>query len=105
MQDDLGAPLIQDNVVIGILSSVPDEVRRSVLFVDLFKSAIAIDDLIRDHVVNYKDTLPRKKARYNRIAFRSGENKHKYNSGEFKYEGTSNEEVNHVENNHKETNH
>ena len=70
-QEDLGAPLIQNNVVLGILASVPEKLDQSALFVDVFKSRNEIDKLFDDYIGMYRDALPRKKARYDCIEYRS----------------------------------
>ena len=84
---------------------MPNEVRQSVFFIDLFKSRGAISKLIEDCVTIYKDTLPRKKARYDYIAFSSNKKVRQFHFDEINHKETNHEEAKHEKNNHKETNH
>ena len=103
-QEDLGAPLVQDDVVIGILARIQEKLQQSVIFVDLYKSSKQIDSMINDRVKLYKDILPRKKARYDCITFRKRRAR-KSTLEETIHEETNHEEINYEETDHEKNNH
>ena len=108
-QEDLGAPLIQNNVVIGILAGFQEKLRNSFIFVDLYKSRKEIDTLFNDRVRVYKNILSRKKARHDRLTFRRKKEcnitleeliRREMNHEETNYEETNHEEIKHEEHSH-----
>ena len=66
-QDDLGAPLSKNNIVLGILVKLPEASESPAVFVDIFKSYTEINYLINDCVLVHRKSLPRKKARFDHL--------------------------------------
>ena len=99
-QEDLGAPLIQYDVIVGILARVQENLQQSILFVDLSKSRNEIDNLLNDDSKFYKNSPLRKKARYDCLTF-CNKRARKSTLEETNHEESSYEETNHDENNQK----
>ena len=103
-QEDLGAPLVQDDVIVGILARIQEKLEQSVIFVDLVKSRKQIDSMVNDHAKYYKINPSRKKARYDCITFRKRRAR-KSTLEETIHDETNYEESNHEKNNDKRKNH
>ena len=57
----------QNNIIIGILAALPPILDEPAIFVDILRLKSEINRLKEDHTTRFKKTLPRKKARYDRV--------------------------------------
>ena len=66
-QEDLGAPMVHETAIIGLLTALPENPRKSSIFIDVYKSLHELKHLFEDRVFKHRYNLPRRKARYDNI--------------------------------------